>query len=491
MYLENLRLENIKCFEDLEINFMEARGKPRLMTVMLGDNGVGKSTLLQAIAIGLGGERITDLLAERLGNWVRIENKQGRIGATIRPGDSDPGAPKKRRLQVGYLATGDKPVTVDGIFYDKLTISAKQSDDLQILTRTAYSEASKGWLACGYGPFRRFTDRSQTSFYFVSDIRDTKAARFASLFGDDEGLVPLEDWMIELDRRSLLAKREGRDPGYNRLFNQLAWTLLHMLPEEGPRSMITNVEDLRAVDLVPRYVRTTEDQGVICSDAFGNWVPLSQLSDGYQGTMAWVGDLVSRLSRAFPQAENLLEQEGVVLIDEIDIHLHPSWQRTILSQLRQRFPKIQFIVTTHSPLVAASAEEGELIVLKREGQHVIAESESPVQGWRADQILTSSLFGLDTTRDPDTEKQLAGYDELLSKRAMGQLTEKEETQLTHLEELLRQRLPSPGETREQRELYQKMQTYIEQTLSQRGTDDKSTTRRPPLSPDTLGREMDE
>ena len=470
MYLESLQLENIKCFKDLEINFMEARGKPRLMTVVLGDNGVGKSTLLQAIAITLGGKKITDLLAGRLGNWVRKENKQGEIHAVIRPGDSDTGAPKRRRLEVSYLATGDQPVTLNDIFYDKLTISAKQGDDLQVLNRTAYSEASKGWLACGYGPFRRLTDRAQSSFYFVSDTRDTKAARFASLFGDDDGLIQLEDWLIELDRRSLLAKREGRDTFHSRLFNQLAWTLLHMLPEEGPRSIIGGANDLQAADLAPEYVRTTEDQGVVCLDAFGNWVPISQLSDGYQGTMAWVGDLVSRLSRAFPEAENLFEQQGVVLIDEIDVHLHPSWQRKILSQLRQRFPKIQFVVTTHSPLVAAGAEEGELIVLKRQGDRVIAEPESPVQGWLADQILTSSLFGLETTRDPETQQQLAQYDELLSKRAEGELDERD-AQLIRLEEILRQKLPAPAETREQRELYQRMQTYIEQTLSQRETDD--------------------
>ena len=78
---------------------------------------------------------------------------------------------------------------------------------------------------------------------------------------------------------------------------------------------------------------------------------MSALSDGLK-LMAWVGDLVTRLSQAFPNAENPLEQEGIVLIDEIDIHLHPTWQRQILSQLRRTFPKIQFIVTTHSPLVA-------------------------------------------------------------------------------------------------------------------------------------------
>jgi predicted ATPase len=488
MYLQNLRLESIKCFEDLEIDFMEDRGKPRLMTVVLGDNGVGKSTLLQAIAITLGGEKVTNLLAERLGNWVRAGSKQGHIQASIRPGDSDPGAPRKRRLEVSYLATGDETVTrEDGSFQDKFTILAMPGSELNDLKRTAYSEASKGWLACGYGPFRRLADRLRTSSYFLSDVGDTKVGRFASLFGDDEGLIQLEDWLIELDRRSLVERREGQDTGYRRLHNQLAWTLLQMMPEEGPGSMTIGAEELKTAGLAPEYVKTTAEQGVVCVDSFGNWVPLSQLSDGYQGTMAWVGDLVRRLSRAFPEAEDPLQQEGVVLIDEIDIHLHPSWQRKILTQLRQSFPKIQFVVTTHSPLVAASARDGELILLKREGEHVVATQDYPaVQGWRVDQILTSFWFGLYTARDPETEQELAEYDELLSKRVMGRLTEEEEDQLVSLEKTLSQKLPAPGETREQRELYQRMQAYIERMLSQRGTNDQSTPKQPATSSDALG-----
>jgi hypothetical protein len=96
------------------------------------------------------------------------------------------------------------------------------------------------------------------------------------------------------------------------------------------------------------------------------------------------------------------------------------------------------------------------------------------------------LFGLDTTRDQETEQQLADYDELLSKRVKGRLTAEDEDKLANLEKTLGQKLPAPGETREQRELYQKMQTYIEQTLSQRGIDDQSATKQPTASSDTLG-----
>jgi predicted ATP-binding protein involved in virulence len=81
------------------------------------------------------------------------------------------------------------------------------------------------------------------------------------------------------------------------------------------------------------------------------------LSDGFRSIMALAGDLIWRLIEAFPESNNPLLEEGVVLIDELDIHLHPTWQRNIAGLLRRTFPHIQFIMATHSPLVAASAGE--------------------------------------------------------------------------------------------------------------------------------------
>jgi hypothetical protein len=468
MYLQKIQLENIKCFENIEINFTDRREKPRLMTVILGDNGVGKTTLLQAIAITLGGEKVANFLLKSLGtvygpdldSWAKVGSKQGYIRATIYPSKSDTGT-SKSKLQVSYIVTGNEPIEAgDDIFYDRATIAAIPGQDLKPLRRNTYADHTKGWLACGYGPLRRFTDQQ------TSQVKDTKSSRFASLFGENEGLISIEDWLVELDRRALVEERERGSSNYSRMFNQLARTLLQVLPEEQYHAAISvNMPPELTPTDVSTYVKTTTEQGVLWLDSFGNWVTFSQLSDGYQSTMSLAGDLVSRLSRAFPETSNLLEQEGIVLIDEVDIHLHPTWQRKILAQLRQTFPKIQFIVTTHSPLVAASAREGELFVLREEQNRVVVEPVSSVQGWRADQILTSSLFDLDTTRDPETEQQLARYDELLAMRVGRELNTAQAQELANLEETLRQKLPAPGETLEQRQLQQQMQDYITETLN--------------------------
>lgn len=446
MYLQEVRLENIKCFEDLALDFTTARdGSPRLMTVILGENGVGKTTLLQTIALILGGgDLVIGFSLNRLDDWLRLGQQRGQVKAIVYPHTPDKIKPTKR----------SRPITYSLNIEDSFEFRWDEAAFVYDTNEAAY----------GYGPLRRFANQK------VSGSKDTPISRFASLFGRNEWLISVEDWLIELDRRALLEEREGKISKYRQEFNQLAWTLLKMLPEEDIEPINIDMVEMRAT-APSNYVKTTTEQGILWRDQFGNWVTLSQLSDGYQSTMAWAGDLVSRLARTYPNTESLLEQEGIVLIDEVDIHLHPTWQRKILNQLRNTFPNIQFIVTTHSPLVTASAGEGELFVLKKQQNQVVLEPEEAVQGWRADQILTSPLFGLESTRSPETEQQLARYDHLLSQKAKGQLNESETQELANLEETLRDRLPPPGETPEQRELQQQMQAYIKQILAREQVDD--------------------
>lgn len=136
----------------------------------------------------------------------------------------------------------------------------------------------------------------------------------------------------------------------------------------------------------------------------GNGVPLSQWSDGYLTTAGWILDLIARWTtqatmNGIPFGADFCEQmTGLVLIDEIDLHLHPTWQAQIVRDLRRLFPRLSFIATTHNPLTLLGAEKGEIYVLRRnpEGEIEAIPRDIP-PGLDVDQVLTGDWFGLSST----------------------------------------------------------------------------------------------
>lgn len=118
---------------------------------------------------------------------------------------------------------------------------------------------------------------------------------------------------------------------------------------------------------------------------------LNQLSDGEKNMIAMIGDIARRLSMANPTMKNPLECDGIVLIDEVDLHLHPAWQRVIISKLTEVFPKCQFILTTHSPQILShvKAENIFLLIQKDDNMDVIKPTEA--YGKNTDRILEDIL----------------------------------------------------------------------------------------------------
>lgn len=168
--------------------------------------------------------------------------------------------------------------------------------------------------------------------------------------------------------------------------------------------------------------------------------------------IAWVTDFVSRMVERYPDSENPLAEPAVCLVDEIDLHLHPVWQRKVIGYLSERFPNTQFIVTAHSPLVvqAAASANANIAVLVRstetdaDGNHYVEIRNNPedVRNWRLDQILTSDLFGMSSARPAEVEQLFDRKHSLLAK---DKLTKAEQDELAGIEKQLRE-LPF-GETR--------------------------------------------
>lgn len=123
---------------------------------------------------------------------------------------------------------------------------------------------------------------------------------------------------------------------------------------------------------------------------------LYDLGYGYQCMFSWLFDFCKKLFDRYPKSNNPFHEPAILLIDEIDMHLHPSWQRSILTELCKMFPMTQFIVTTHSPLLVQSIEKINLYILSKRDQMVDVRHypDKSFQGWTVEEIL-SDLMGLD------------------------------------------------------------------------------------------------
>jgi predicted ATP-binding protein involved in virulence len=121
-----------------------------------------------------------------------------------------------------------------------------------------------------------------------------------------------------------------------------------------------------------------------------------------------VGDLLYHIRNSVPSGRKLEQVEGLVMVDEIDLHLHPRWQRTIIKTLSETFPNIQFIFTSHSPLVTGSLESTNIWVMADSGPVQLLNE--PIYGLSADQVLQSKYFNLDSTRPPEVADQLRSLD---------------------------------------------------------------------------------
>ena len=249
---------------------------------------------------------------------------------------------------------------------------------------------------------------------FFSESRSIRFCDPRILFFEETKILNAEEWLLRLDYSAIKASKI-QEQQQSRL-EMAKKVLIKVLPDvsEIRFSSPTNMKPTPRVEFKTHY----------------GWVPLRQLGYGYRTMIAWVVDFTSRMVERYPDSPDPLAEPAVVLVDEIDLHLHPKWQRELIGFLTERFPNTQFIVTSHSPLIVQAAPDANIVLLKREGDHVVIENTpETIRGWRIDQILTSDLFGLETARPPDEEKLLIRRKELLTKSRMTKADQKELEQI--------------------------------------------------------------
>ena len=451
MRVESITITNIKCFKEQEISFKidqkvrSDRAKSYSWITLLGENGVGKSTILQALGLLLAGPEAARELLPRPTGWVRDPKRSGTLKVKIHPDEGDIGkfreGKQQKTFSLSYAVTGSIAVEVGKQTYTEPSLVEDSTKMLSWLRANAFASGSQGWFAVGYGAFRRLTRLSQV---IVPSLEQPKrSSNFFTQFNEDTSLSSFERWMVYLDYR--LAK-EPNDIDVQRMKQVGEDAILKLLPGDVKIAGVTK-------------------EGAIEFLVDGRKVPTIGLSDGFRSVIALAGDLIWRLLQAFPDLEDPTKASGVVLIDELDIHLHPSWQREIAGWLQQVFPNLQFFVATHSPLVAAGAGQDALTLRLDIVDDQVKVISIPYTDLAADvdRTLRSPAFGLESTYSPPTEKKIERYHEL--NRKNGSLAEEAEKSEYKRLQLFMKDVKPFGERPDPNSLESRINAFLEEHLS--------------------------
>lgn len=362
-YIERLQLENIRCFSDLTLDFV-AGNRVSPMTLIIGDNASGKSTVLRALALGMCPEsEAAGLMKQLPGRLLRDGQSEGSITVVLR--------------------SGTKQASIH------TTIAEVNGLERLRQTTTPGNLDWQNLFLCAYG-----TQRTADATVSREDYNRQDAVQ--TLFSDSANLMNPE----------LVMLRRGPDECH-----AMEQVLLKVLMLDG-------------------WSIRQDDRGIELIDPSGERKQaFNAVSDGYRSTTQWVLDYLGRqiLAKRFGASERA---GGVLMIDEIEQHLHPRWQRHILQRVRDQFPLTQIIATTHTPLVAAGTADlagAQLISLVRDQERtILAQEISPesLRGRRADQVLADA-FGLWSTKSPASVDDIERYTALLSQRVRSESEEQD------------------------------------------------------------------
>ena len=360
MFLKELQLTNFKCHRKLYLSFELAAPKSgiRKTTFLLGENGTGKSALLKAVALVTAGSTALSQVIETPDDWIAIGKPYCEIAATITTAQ---GEDRNVSLRI------DRGSQISSIL-------ERNKDSLEMIDR-AIAHADRNYFVVAYGSSRRLNNSSEFSLK-KPRRKFPRTANILSLFDLDAQLVSLAEWAIDLDYTG----KEGGIKNVKRAFDSF---------------LLENVK-FKEIDREKKELMFSTPDGT---------VPLSQMSDGYQNVASWVGDMMYRISETFRDFKDPLKARGLLLIDEIDLHLHPKWQRQLHAFLTQRLPNFQVIATTHSPLTAQQANEDELYALRRVDKKVeLTQFKGAPNKMLLHQILMSPVFGLESDESLEIEK---------------------------------------------------------------------------------------
>jgi len=415
MYIKSISIRNLKLLRDVEIPFMRG-SEPRLWTVLVGENGLCKTSILQAIALTSLGADSVNFFQEIIPSLPDRRKPKEVVQISAQFGFG-PIWRHKRIYPAFDRSPGDGPQLTSMIEiapgwtffngtsnYAELANRRSVENDVAVTgnngperavdpLREARGKGLPYWFVAGYG-----TARSLPLPRSIEGIVTPTTERLASLF--DRGRI------VGTGFADLLKSRQVRE---------YAVAVQHaLLDQEGVLPAIAGLE-LRGKGGVKSAKHLVE------SHRFDFWagneklrIPATWLSHGYQATISWISDLVGQMFWDAQEGVSLDQMEGLVLIDELDLHLHPLWQTGLIHALKRTFPKVQFVATTHSPMLLPGLERDEIWHLRLEEGHVKVEMFDQSPALMTGSELYQTFFGIDRLYPADLGEALYRFGYLAS-----------------------------------------------------------------------------
>lgn len=407
-----IRIENFKAIEELELD-MPPRPEgnpPRAQALLiLGENAAGKSTILEAVALAM----MSDAARKRVGQ-----------------------DPARLLLNPRYLGSTDLPVRARGRVVLRFASGARLAEVVLRLTPegfTAARDARDLPQVFAYGAYR----------HYLEGLRGHGPARgVVSLFRSDSLMSNPRDWLLSLPQPR---------------FDEVVQALRFVFGVEF-ESILRRDGDCLVVTLTEGIAQET---------------PLLAVSSGFRTVLALACDVLRWLTEApATRAMRLDEAPALILIDEVEAHLHPRWKMVIIEGLRRALPGATFLVTTHDPLCLRRAAPEEVRVMTR--QRADAGTDLPVMvealdslpdmgALTVDQLLTADFFGLGDTDDPDS---VLALDSLTGQYASGSAGLSDSAAIRRIQQRLLTDLPI-GRTEVERIVQEAVETYLTERRSRR------------------------
>ncbi|ENU26829.1 AAA family ATPase [Acinetobacter modestus] len=360
MQIQSFSLKNIGRFQDLSVSLAPTQRYPSNITVFIGNNGSGKTSLLKSVATAL--------------TWFVARLKHDKSNGTPIPESVILNTANAAAVEI---IVNDKNLQQQSQAYTwritKNRTARKAEFTTHLTELNQLTDHYKQWLGeddQSSLPLIAFYPVERSVIDIPLKIREKH--QFLQINGYDNALDNAVDF------RRFFEWFRDREDVENENFKNMVQAYKEASIEVVHRAYMYEDDQLNAVrraieEFMPtfRNLRVQRKPRLHMSvDKNDKTLNVNQLSQGEKSLMALVGDIARRLAMMNPSLENPLHGKGIILIDEIDMHLHPQWQRSIIQRLQTTFPNCQFILTTHSPLVISDTQN--ILVYDLDGQDITA-----------------------------------------------------------------------------------------------------------------------